>query len=58
MKNIQTLDQIKDKYYGAVGAPERDRLENELEALRIGLKFKSRFLLHTKKRGRVSRRSL
>ena len=41
MKNIQTLDQIKDKYYGKVGTPERDRLENELEALRIGFKIKS-----------------
>ena len=41
MKNIQTLDQLKDKYYGKVGSPERDRLENELEALRIGLKIKS-----------------
>ncbi len=41
MKNIQTLDQIKDKYYGTTGTPERDRLENELEALRIGFKIKS-----------------
>lgn len=41
MKNIQTLDQLKDKYYGEVGTPERDRLENELEALRIGFKIKS-----------------
>ena len=41
MKNIQTLDQLKDKYYGKVGSPERDRLENELEALRIGFKIKS-----------------
>lgn len=41
MKNIQTLDQIKDKYYGVVGTPERERLENELEALRIGFKIKS-----------------
>lgn len=41
MKNIQTLDQLKNKYYGAVGTPERDRLENELEALRIGFKIKS-----------------
>lgn len=41
MKKIQTLDQIKDKYYGAIGTPERDRLENELEALRIGFKIKS-----------------
>ena len=41
MSNIQTLDQIKDKYYGAIGTPERDRLENELEALRIGFQIKS-----------------
>ena len=41
MKNIQTLNQLKDKYYGKVGSPERDRLENELEALRIGFKIKS-----------------
>lgn len=41
MKNIQTLDQLKDKYYGELGTPERDRLENELEALRIGFKIRS-----------------
>lgn len=41
MKNIRTLDQIKTKYYGEVGSPERDRLENELEALRIGFQIKS-----------------
>lgn len=41
MKNIQTLDQIKTKYYGEAGTPERDRLENELEALRIGFKIRS-----------------
>ena len=41
MKHIQTLDQIKTKYYGEVGTPERDRLENELEALRIGFKIRS-----------------
>lgn len=41
MKNIRTLDQIKTKYYGEVGTPERDRLENELEALRIGFQIKS-----------------
>ena len=41
MKNIQTLDQMKTKYYGEVGTPERDRLENELEALRIGFKIRS-----------------
>ena len=41
MKNLQSLDQLKDKYYGIVGTPERDRLENELEALRIGFQIKS-----------------
>lgn len=41
MNNIKTLDQIKDKYYGEIGTPERDRLENELEALRIGFKIKN-----------------
>lgn len=41
MNNIQTLDQIKTKYYGEIGSPERDRLENELEALRIGFKIRS-----------------
>ncbi len=41
MKNIQTLDQIKTKYYGEKGTPERNRLENELEALRIGFMIKS-----------------
>lgn len=41
MKNIQTLDQIKTKYYGEVGTPERDRIENEHEALRIGFKIRS-----------------
>ena len=41
MDNIQTLDQIKSKYYGEIGTPERDRLENELESLRIGYKIKT-----------------
>ena len=41
MSNIQTLDQIKTKYYGEIGSPERDRLENELEALRIGYKIRN-----------------
>ena len=41
MDNIQTLDQLKSKYYGEIGTPERDRLENELEALRIGYKIKT-----------------
>jgi ribosome-binding protein aMBF1 (putative translation factor) len=38
--NVKTLDQIKSQYYGEIGTPERDRLENELEALRIGLKIR------------------
>lgn len=37
--DITSLDQIKTKYYGEVGEPERDRLERELEALRIGFKL-------------------
>ncbi|WP_300726050.1 helix-turn-helix transcriptional regulator [uncultured Bacteroides sp.] len=40
-KNIHTLDEIKDEFYGKVGTPERDRLERELEALRIGLKIRA-----------------
>ena len=40
MKNIKTLNQIKDKYYGLKGTPERDELERELESLRIGLKIR------------------
>ncbi|WP_455585494.1 helix-turn-helix transcriptional regulator [Bacteroides sp.] len=39
--NTKTLDQIKNEYYGEVGMPERDRLERELEALRIGFKIRS-----------------
>ncbi len=41
MDNIQTLDQLKNKYYGEIGTPERDRLENELEVLRIGYKIRT-----------------
>lgn len=37
----KSLDQIKDQYYGDLGTPDRDRLERELEALRIGFKIKS-----------------
>lgn len=35
-----TLDQIKTKYYGEVETPERDRIENELAALRVGLQIR------------------
>ena len=37
----KTLDQLKTKYYGEIGAPERDRLERELEALRVGFKIRT-----------------
>lgn len=37
----KTLDQIKDQYYGEVGTPERDRIERDLDALRIGLKIRN-----------------
>lgn len=37
----KTLEQIKRQYYGEIGTPERDRLERELEALRIGFKIRS-----------------
>lgn len=39
--DIKTLDQVKDQFYGPVGAPERDRIENELQALRVGLKIRT-----------------
>ncbi len=39
--NTRTLDQIKDDYYGQVGTPERDRIERELKALRIGFKIRN-----------------
>lgn len=38
--NTRTLDSIKDEFYGKVGTPERDRLECELKALRVGLKIR------------------
>ena len=41
MKNTKSLDQLKTQYYGEVGTPERDRIECELEALRIGFKLRS-----------------
>ena len=39
--NVKSLDQLKDKYYGEVGTPERDRIERELEALSIGFKIRT-----------------
>ena len=35
-----TFEQIKDEVYGRVGTPNRDRIERELEALRIGFKIR------------------
>ena len=37
----KTLDPIKTKYYGEIGTPERDRIERDLDALRIGLKIRT-----------------
>ena len=39
--DIKTLDQIKEQFYGPEETPERDRIENELQALRIGLKIRT-----------------
>lgn len=39
--NITSLDQIKDRYYGKEGTPERTQLERELESLRIGIKIRA-----------------
>ena len=38
---LKTLDQIKNQFYGEVGTPERDRLERDLDALRIGLQIRN-----------------
>ena len=38
--NTTSLDQIKERYYGEKGTSERDNLERELEALRIGIKIR------------------
>ena len=39
--DTKTLAQIKTKYYGEIGTPERDRIERDLDALRIGLKIRT-----------------
>lgn len=39
--NTKSLDQIKSDYYGEIGTPERERIERELEALRIGFKIRN-----------------
>lgn len=38
---IKTLDEIKDQYFGQQGTSERDSLESELQALRIGLQIRN-----------------
>lgn len=38
--NTKSLDQFKDKYYGAVGSTERDSIDRDLNALHIGLFIK------------------
>lgn len=37
---IRTFDEIKDEVFGSVGTSERDKLEHELHAFRIGLKIR------------------
>ena len=36
-----SLDQIKDRYYGEIGTPERNELERELESFRVGVKIRA-----------------
>jgi ribosome-binding protein aMBF1 (putative translation factor) len=38
---VQTLEQIKERYYGKKGTEERNRIERELEALRIGFQIRN-----------------
>ena len=33
---LQTLDELKDRFYGPKGSEKRDQLERELDVLRIG----------------------
>lgn len=35
-KNIKTLDEIKDKYYGKSGTPGREKLESGYENFKVG----------------------
>lgn len=34
---LQTLDELKDRFYGPKGCEKRDQLDRELEVLRIGI---------------------
>ena len=33
---LQTLDELKDRFYGLKGSEKRDQLDRELDVLRIG----------------------
>lgn len=34
---LQSLDELKDRFYGPKGCEKRDQLDRELEVLRIGI---------------------
>jgi putative DNA-binding protein len=34
---LQTLDELKDRFYGPKGSEKRDQLDRELDVLRIGI---------------------
>lgn len=34
---LQTLDELKDRFYGPKGCEKRDQLDRELDVLRIGI---------------------
>ena len=34
---LQTLDELKDRFYGLKGSEKRDQLDRELDVLRIGI---------------------
>lgn len=38
---LTSLDEIKDQVFGKKGSPDRDRLEREMEALRIGVQIRN-----------------
>lgn len=38
--NTKSLDQLKEKYYGKKGTPERDKLEDGFKAFKIGVLLK------------------
>lgn len=38
---LQTLDELKDKFYGPKGCEKRDELDRELEVVRIGVQIRN-----------------